>query len=103
MYIGGKWVNAVSGKTYTAVNPATEEVVAEIPLGGQADVDLAVAAARKAFPVWAGMPPAERCRLLEKMAQLQREFVDELTKWEILDHGTPIRVAKMQSGFSSTT
>jgi acyl-CoA reductase-like NAD-dependent aldehyde dehydrogenase len=101
MYIGGKWVDAVSGKTYTALNPATEEVVAEIPLGGQEDVDLAVVAARKAFPVWAGMPPAERCRLLEKMAQLQREFVDELTKWEILDHGTPIRVAKMQSGFSS--
>jgi acyl-CoA reductase-like NAD-dependent aldehyde dehydrogenase len=101
MYIGGKWVDAISGKTYKAINPVTEEPVAEIPLGDQADVDLAVAAARKAFPAWSGMPPAERCRLLEKMAELQRQFVDELTKWEILDHGTPIRVAKMQSGFSS--
>ena len=101
MYIGGKWVDAVSGKTYRATNPVTEEEVAEIPLGGKTDVDIAVTAARKAFPVWSGIPPAERCRLLEKMAALQREFVDELVKWEILDHGTPIRVARMQSGFSS--
>ncbi len=101
MYIDGKWVNAISGKTYRAVNPATEEEVAEIPLGGQADVDLAVAAARRAFPIWSQMPQSERSRLLENMAALQREFADELTKWEILDHGTPIRLARMQSLFSS--
>ncbi len=101
MYIGGKWVDAISGKTYKAINPATEEVVAEIPLGGKADVDIAVAAARKAFPIWSQMPQAERSKILEKLAVLQREFVDELTKWEILDHGTPVRIARMQSGFSS--
>jgi betaine-aldehyde dehydrogenase len=101
MYIGGKWVDALSKKTYRVINPVTEEEFAEVPLGGKADVDIAVAAARKAFPVWSGMPPAERCRLLEKMAELQRHFVDELTKWELLDHGTPIRVAKMQSLHSS--
>jgi acyl-CoA reductase-like NAD-dependent aldehyde dehydrogenase len=103
MYIGGKWVNSVSGKTYRAVNPATEEEVAEIPLGDKADVDIAVDAAKKAFPVWSQMPQAERSRLLEKLAVLQREFADELTKWEILDHGTPVRLARMQSMFSSSS
>jgi betaine-aldehyde dehydrogenase len=101
MYIGGKWVDAISGKTYQAINPATEETVAEIPLGGVDDVNLAVAAARKSFPIWSQMPQSERSRLLEKMAALQREFAGELTKWEILDHGTPVRIARMQSSFSS--
>lgn len=101
MYIGGKWVDAISKKTYKVINPVTEEEFAEVPLGDKADVDAAVKAARKAFPAWSGMPAAERCRMLEKMAALQREFVEELTKWEILDHGTPVRIARMQSSFSS--
>jgi acyl-CoA reductase-like NAD-dependent aldehyde dehydrogenase len=101
MYINGKWVDAISGKTYRAVNPATEEEVAEIPLGGKADVDIAVAAARKAFPIWSGIPQAERSRILEKLAALQRENAEELTKWEILDHGTPVKLARMLSIFSS--
>jgi acyl-CoA reductase-like NAD-dependent aldehyde dehydrogenase len=101
MYIGGKWVDAVSGKTYRVINPATEEEFAEAPLGDKADVDLAVAAAREAFPKWAGMPQSERTRLLLKMAELQREFAAELAKVEVLDHGTPVRMAQMLCGFSS--
>ena len=52
MWIGGKWVDAESGKTYPVFNPATEEEIAQLPLGGKADVDKAVAAAKKAFPAW---------------------------------------------------
>jgi acyl-CoA reductase-like NAD-dependent aldehyde dehydrogenase len=101
MYIGGKWVDAASGKTYRAINPATEEEVAEIPLGGKEDVDKAVAAAKQAFPLWSGIPQMERSRILMQLAELQRQNADELTKWEILDHGTPINLARMQSMFSS--
>jgi acyl-CoA reductase-like NAD-dependent aldehyde dehydrogenase len=101
MYINGKWVDAASGKTYRAINPATEEEIAEIPLGDKDDVDLAVAAARKAFPAWAQTPQSERTRLLLKMAELQREFAPELVKWEVLDHGTPISLARGLSMFSS--
>jgi acyl-CoA reductase-like NAD-dependent aldehyde dehydrogenase len=101
MYIGGKWADAVSGKTYRAINPAIEEEVAEIPLGGKEDVDKAVAAAKQAFPAWSQKPQAERSRILEKLAVLQRENAEELTKWEILDHGTPVKLARMQSMFSS--
>lgn len=101
MFIGGEWVAALSGKTYRAINPATEEEVAEIPLGDKADVDKAVEAAKQAFPVWSQKPQAERSRILGQLAALQREFVQELTKWEILDHGTPVKLARMQSMFSA--
>ncbi len=101
MYIDGKWVDAISGKTYRAINPATEEEVAEIPLGTKTDVDKAVAAAHKAFPIWSKIPQAERTKKLEQLAVLQRENAAELTKWEILDHGTPVKLARMLSMFSS--
>ncbi len=101
MYIGGSWVDAVSGRTYRAINPATEEEIAEIPLGDREDVGRAVAAASQAFPVWSQKPQEERSRILLKLAALQREFAGELTKWEILDHGTPVKLARMQSMFSS--
>jgi len=101
MYINGKWVDAASGKTYRALNPATEEEVAEIPLGGEEDVNKAVAAAKQAFPVWSKTPQAERSRKLEQLAALQRDFAPELVKWEILDHGTPVNLARGLSMFSS--
>lgn len=50
MWINGRWVDADSGKTFRTHNPATGEVVAEVPLAGLSDVDKAVAAARRAFP-----------------------------------------------------
>jgi len=49
MLIGGKWVEAKSGKTFEVEDPATQEVIAHVPAGDKADIDLAVAAARKAF------------------------------------------------------
>jgi betaine-aldehyde dehydrogenase len=101
MYIGGKWLDAVSGKTYRAINPATEEEVAEIPLGGKEDVDKAVAAAKQAFPAWSAKPQMERSKILMQLVELQHKFADELTKWEILDHGTPVKLARMQSMHSS--
>ena len=101
MWIGGKWIGAASGKTYRALNPATEKEIAEIPLGDKTDVDKAVAAARKAFPFWSRTPQSERSRAVEHLAALQREYAAELTRLEILDHGTPIKLARMQSLISS--
>jgi len=60
MWIMGKWVEAESGRRYTVFNPATEEEIAQVPLGGTGDVDKAVDAARKAFPLWSEKPQAER-------------------------------------------
>jgi phenylacetaldehyde dehydrogenase len=95
MWIGGKWVNAESGKTYTAVNPATGEKIARIPLGGKADVDKAVKAARSAFPAWSKKPQAERSRIVSQIAPPFLKHAQELVNLDILDHGTPVKLANM--------
>ena len=93
MYIGGKFVDAVSGKTFPAINPATEEKFAEVPLGGKEDVDKAVAAARKAFPEWMAKPQAERSDIILKIAEAVKPHIQELGKMDTIDHGTPGRLA----------
>jgi acyl-CoA reductase-like NAD-dependent aldehyde dehydrogenase len=94
MWIGGKWVEADSGKTYPVYNPATEAEIAQVPLCGQADVDKVVAAARQAFPVWSNKPQAERSQIAMKIAALIQDNAKELGRIDTLDHGTPtIRAA----------
>ena len=97
MYIDGQFVGALSGKTYTSVNPATEEPIAEIPLGGPEDVDRAVAAARRAFPIWSNTPIEKRAEILHRIAVSVKEHTDELIDTHIRDHGSPWIVAKVFS------
>ncbi len=75
LLIGGKWLDSVSGKTFPTLNPATGEVICQVAEGDKADIDLAVKAARKAFEdgPWPKMNAAERGRLLNKLADLDRE------------------------------
>jgi len=92
MLIGGKWVDAVSGKTFETYNPATGEVLARVAEGDKADIDLAVKAARKAFEsgTWPNMTPSGRGRLLWKLADLVDEHHEELAELETLDNGKPV-------------
>ncbi len=89
MWINGQWVDAESGKTYTIVNPTTEETIARVPLGDKTDVDKAVNAARKAFPLWAKKSQADRSKIASKIAAAIMEHLQELVELEILEHGTP--------------
>ena len=99
MWIGGKWIDAESGKTYPVFNPATEAEIAQVPLGGKADVDKAVAAARKAFPIWSKKSQAERSQIAMKIAALLRDNAEELGRIDTLDHGTPsLRAASRAAG-----
>ena len=101
MWIGGKWVDAESGETYPVFNPATEAEIAQVPLGGKADVDKAVTAARKAFPVWSKKSQAERSDIAMKIAALLRDNAEELGRIDTLDHGTPkLRAASRVAGSS---
>lgn len=93
MYIGGQWVDAVSGKTFCTVNPATGEEVARVPLGDAQDVDRAVRAARAAFPAWSGLKQAERTALMNKVAAVIREHARELSMCDVMEHGTPVNDA----------
>lgn len=91
--IGGEWRDAVSGKTFPTLNPATEEKIADVAEGDAADVDLAVKAARKAFESgpWSRMDARDRGRLLNRLADLIEDNIDELAALETLDNGKPIR------------
>ncbi|WP_158926143.1 aldehyde dehydrogenase family protein [Acidisphaera sp. S103] len=97
MLIDGKLVQAVSGKTFPVYNPATGTVIANVPEGDKADVDLAVAAARRAFDdgVWAKVGPSARGKMLWKLADLIERDLEELAELESIDNGKPYAVAKV--------
>ncbi len=91
--IDGNWQPAKSGKTFETVNPANEEVIAQVAEGDAADIDTAVKSARRAFESgpWNKMDARDRGRLLLKLADLLEEEIDELAALETLDNGKPIR------------
>jgi len=92
LFIGGKWVDAASGKTFPTVNPATGETITVIAEGDERDAAAAVEAARKAFDSgpWPEMSAAERARLLWKIGDLIDKYNEELGTLETLDNGKPI-------------
>lgn len=95
LLIGGRWVDAQSGKTFGSTNPATGEALDEIALGDAADVDLAVAAARRAFDgPWSTFKPAQRQNLLLRIADLLERHADEIALLDTLDMGMPLRTSK---------
>ena len=86
--IGGR---PVAGHRYfETLNPATQEVLAEVAAGGAAQVEAAVAAAKAAFPRWAGLPAAERARLVRRLGDLIAQHVPEIARLETADCGQVI-------------
>ena len=75
---------------FETVNPATQEVLAEVARGGEREVDAAVAAAKSAFPAWSGKPAAERAALLRKLGDLIAKHVPEIARTETQDTGQVI-------------
>jgi acyl-CoA reductase-like NAD-dependent aldehyde dehydrogenase len=92
LFIGGKWVEAASGKTFDTIDPSTGEVLAKVAEGGAEDIDRAVAAARKAHEsgVWRDLPPAERAKALWRIGDLIEEHLLEFAQLDSLDNGKPI-------------
>ncbi|MET3913971.1 5-carboxymethyl-2-hydroxymuconic-semialdehyde dehydrogenase [Variovorax sp. OAS795] len=86
--IGGKSVAGTD--CFETVNPATQEVLAEVASGGEAEVNAAVAAAKEAFPKWAGMPAVERAKLVRKLGDLIARHVPEIAQTETNDCGQVI-------------
>ncbi len=89
LFIGGAWRPPVSGETYKTINPANEEPSAEVGKGDERDIDLAVAAARKAFDAgaWPRMAAAERGRVVWKLGDLIQQNLDEMARLESLNTG----------------
>jgi aldehyde dehydrogenase (NAD+) len=89
-YIDGKWVAPAVANTFDVINPATEEPAGQISLGSNADVDLAVAAARRAFPEYSATTRAQRLRLLRRIIKRFEERRDELAQAMTAEMGSPI-------------
>lgn len=92
LLIGGDTPTRASGGSFTHVNPATGKAQAEIPLGGVAEIDAAVAAAKEAFPAWRATPGAERRELLLRLANLIQENAPEFGRRAALEGGIPIAI-----------
>jgi aldehyde dehydrogenase (NAD+) len=94
LYVGGKFVDPHSKKWFDTVNPSTEQVLSQVAEGDAADVDAAVAAARKALKPWSKLPARERAKYLYRIARRIQERARELAVLETMDGGKPIKESR---------
>jgi aldehyde dehydrogenase (NAD+) len=95
LLIDGDWGEAASGASFATIDPATEDVIAEVAEAGAADIDAAVKAARRALRGrWSMMTGAERGRILHRLADIIRERFEELTLLESVDAGKPLAATR---------
>ncbi len=103
MFIDGKWVDADNGRTLGVINPATEEVLAEMAYGGRPEARRAVEAAAKAMPAWMKLTAWDRARVLKKTAELMRERADAIARTLTLEQGKPLAESKAEILHSADT
>ena len=103
MYIDGKWCDADNGRTLGVINPATEEVVAEVAYGGRAETRRAIEAAGRAMPAWMKLTAWDRAKVLKKTAELMRERADAIARTLTMEQGKPLAEAKAEVLHSADT
>lgn len=103
MFIDGKWVDSDKGRTIGVINPATEEVVAEMAYGGRAEAKRALEAASKAMPAWMKLTAYDRAKILKKTADLMRERADTIARTLTMEQGKPLAEAKAEVLHSADT
>lgn len=101
-YIDGQWVGADSGKTQPVTNPATGEVIAQVPVMGTAETRRAVAAAKAAMKAWAARTAADRSRVLRKLFNLMMDNQDALAELLTREQGKPLREAKGEIAYAAS-
>lgn len=96
MYVDGRWVEAASGRRFDTVDPATEQVITTVPHSGAEDVERAVRAARRSFEdgPWPAMTPADRQRILWRIAEGITARADQFAQLETIDNGKSVAVAR---------
>jgi aldehyde dehydrogenase (NAD+) len=93
-YIDGKWVDPAEARDFSVINPATEEAIATISLGGALDVDRAVAAAKRAFDSYCETSPEERLKLLRRIIEVYQSKIDEMADTISQEMGAPSSLAR---------
>jgi succinate-semialdehyde dehydrogenase/glutarate-semialdehyde dehydrogenase len=101
-YLGGKWVDADSGETFPVHDPATGEVLADLPRMGAAETRRAIEAAARAYPGWRARPAKERARLLRRLADLMLERQAELARLLVAEQGKPLAEAEAEVAYAAS-
>lgn len=96
MLVNGEQISSLSGKTEIILNPASQEPVAEVSVGGREDARLALEAARRAFPGWSETPSQKRAEILHAAAGLVRERSEQTARLLTLEQGKPLKNALME-------
>ena len=101
-YVDGKWVDADSGETFPVLNPATGEVVADVPRMGAAETRRALAAAERALPEWKARTAKDRARVLRRLADLMLEHEDDLARLMVTEQGKPLAEARVEVQYAAS-
>ena len=101
-FVDGEWADADSGETFPVTNPATGDVLAEVPRMGAAETRRALAAAERALPAWKSAPAKERARVLRRLADLMLENQDELACLMVLEQGKPLTEASAEVAYAAS-
>ena len=101
-YVDGAWVDADSGETFTVTNPATGELLAEVPRLRVAETRRAVEAAQRAFPAWRDLVARERARILRRWADLVLEHQEDLAVLLTLEQGKPLAESRAEVAYAAS-
>jgi succinate-semialdehyde dehydrogenase/glutarate-semialdehyde dehydrogenase len=101
-YVDGKWVDGDSGETFPVANPATGEVLAEVPRMGAGETRRAIAAAERAFPDWRRRTAKERARTLRHLADLILDHEEDLARLMVLEQGKPLAEARAEVAYAAS-
>jgi succinate-semialdehyde dehydrogenase/glutarate-semialdehyde dehydrogenase len=101
-HVGGEWVDADSGETFPVVNPANDEVLADVPRMGPAETRRAIEAARRALPDWKARTAKDRARILRRLADLMLENEEELARLMVLEQGKPLAEARVEVQYAAS-
>lgn len=96
LLIDGEWIDAGSRETLAVINPATEEVIGQLPVATEADVRRAADAARRAFPGWRDTSPYDRARILHRTGEILRGRVEHIARLMTLEQGKPLEQARQE-------
>lgn len=94
MFVGGEWQETVTGKSEPIINPSCGESISQAPMCGKKDIDMAVEAAKKAYPSWASTPVVKRAQIMFQYKQLLEENFDAIARILSLEHGKNLNEAR---------
>jgi len=101
-YLDGQWVDADSGATFPVTNPATGDVIADVPRMGATETRRALAAAERALPAWRNRPAKERAGILRRLADLMLEHQDDLARLMVTEQGKPLAEATVEVTYAAS-